>query len=266
MSTRPTDNRTTDDESPSAAASTPSKAGEVPVRDAGRARAARDAAREARGVNGLGDRLGDGGVSAGGRSGRAYGAAPGSASRGMSGRRPVRQVRPGGLGSRERAVGRKVVNAYVTAVGAPGVRIAGEEGEAAPPPPPARDKIHSLLSALPVIMLIAGLWLYYSGERAQSGGAPILAESVEAEGLFRTLSVVKSGGQGRHYLWFDDGERERGARIRPEHRQALEALVPGEPVALDLAPTVSGSSTLWAWRVRRDGVTLIGADPPRSDR
>ena len=153
-----------------------------------------------------------------------------------------------------------MVNAYVTAVGAPEVKIAGA-GTAIP----ARSRIHSLLSALPVIMLVAGLWLYYSGERAQSGGTPILAESVETEGRFRTLSAVKSGGQGRHYLWFDDGARERGARIRPEHRQALEALEPGEPVVLDLAPTVSGSKTLWAWRVRRDGVTLIGADP-LSDR
>ena len=46
-------------------------------------------------------------------------------------------------------------------------------------------------------------------------------------------------------------------RVRAAHRAALEALGKGDEIALALAPTVPGSTTLWAWRVERDGVTLI---------
>lgn len=146
----------------------------------------------------------------------------------------------------------------------PGVRRAtGPRHRLAPPPPdayvaPAKSRIQSVLTALPVLMLVAGLYLFYRGESAQSHGAPIRAESVDVRGAFSGLSVVRSGAEGRHYLWFDDGTRARGARIRPVWREALEELSPGESISLDLAPTVPGSTTLWAWRVRTSaGVTLV---------
>ena len=131
--------------------------------------------------------------------------------------------------------------------------------------PPARSKVQSILSALPVLMLAGGLYVYYSGERAQSAGTPILLESVAMQGRFEGFSVVKSGGDGRHYLWFDDGERRRGARVTVAQRDALAELAPGDALTLDLAPTVSGSSTLWVWRVARDGVVLLD-DAARSRR
>ena len=129
--------------------------------------------------------------------------------------------------------------------------------------PPRKSKVHSILSALPIIMLVAGLYFHYSGERAQSAGAPILVESVDARGTFEGFSVVRSGGRGRHYLWFDDGTRRRGARVTPAQHDALDALgasdalVAGDELLLRLAPTVSGSGTLWAWRIERDGAVLL---------
>jgi len=123
--------------------------------------------------------------------------------------------------------------------------------------PPRKGRVQSLLGALPVLMLVSGLYIYFSGENAQSGGAPIRLESVEAEGRFKGLSVAGSSAEGRHYLWFDDGSRTRGVRVPPVARVTLEALVPGEALDLRLAPTVSGSRTLWAWRVERDGELLF---------
>ena len=75
--------------------------------------------------------------------------------------------------------------------------------------------------------------------------------------VFEGLSVVRSGGEGRHYLWFDDAGRRRGARIPPARRAALEGLEPGDRLRLRLAPTVSGSRTLWAWRVEHEGTVLV---------
>ena len=123
--------------------------------------------------------------------------------------------------------------------------------------PSRRSRVHSVLSALPVIMLMSGLYFYYSGESAQNAGAPIRAESVDAHGTFEGLSTVKSGGEGRHYLWFDDGVRTRGARILPVQRDALAGLAPGDELRLGLAPTVGGSGTLWVWRVERDDIVLL---------
>jgi len=107
-------------------------------------------------------------------------------------------------------------------------------------------------------MLATGLYFHYRGESAQSHGAPILAESVERQASFEGLSIVRSGGQGRHYLWFEDTEGEpHGARIRPGWRDSLGSLAPGDEIRLRLAPTVSGSSTLWVWRVEHDGAVLL---------
>ena len=38
---------------------------------------------------------------------------------------------------------------------------------------------------------------------------------------------------------------------------ASDALAAGDELLLRLAPTVSGSGTLWAWRIERDGAVLL---------
>lgn len=122
---------------------------------------------------------------------------------------------------------------------------------------PRKNKIHSILTALPVLMLVVGLYYFYSGESAQNSGSPILDESIDADVVFDGMSVVRSGGEGRHYLWYDDGTRRRGARIHARQVPAVASLRPGDRIAVRLAPTVSGSSVLWAWRVERDQIVLI---------
>lgn len=127
--------------------------------------------------------------------------------------------------------------------------------------PKERNPIQSILTALPVLMLIAGLYIYFKGESEQSHSAPIRVESVDAEGVFTGLSVVKSGSQGRHYLWFEQDGKARGARVQPLQAEALGALTRGESIQVRMAPSVSGSKTYWAWYVEQaDNVFLDASE------
>lgn len=125
--------------------------------------------------------------------------------------------------------------------------------------PRERNPIHSILTALPIIMLIVGLYIYYRGESEQSQSAPIRVESVAAEGVFTGLSVVNSGSQGRHYLWFEQDGKSRGVRVQPMQAQALGALRRGEAILVRMAPSVSGSKTYWAWYVEQAGEVFLDA-------
>jgi hypothetical protein len=134
-------------------------------------------------------------------------------------------------------------------------------------PPPAepyvprqRNPIHSVLTALPVIMLMAGLYYYYHAESKQLHSPPIRAESVSVSGIFTGMSVVQSGAQGRHYLWFEESGSARGVRVRPDQAQSMSALSKGERVSLKIAPTVHASSTYWAWYVEQGGVVYLNEE------
>jgi hypothetical protein len=136
----------------------------------------------------------------------------------------------------------------------PQAKVATKKRYNWPPPEPAyipkeKNPIHSILTALPVIMLIVGLYVYYKGESEQNEGAPIHAESMNITGVFTGLSVVKSGAQGRHYLWIEEDGSTRGVRLRPDQVQLMQELERGVETQLSIAPTISGSGTYWAWRV-----------------
>lgn len=133
-----------------------------------------------------------------------------------------------------------------------------------PPPKPEdvyvpreRNPIHSVLTALPIIMLVTGLYFYYDKESEQSGGEPIFEQSEMASGIFTGLSVVKSGAQGRHYLWFEDNGTARGVRVKPSQAEALQALDRGEPIELKIAPTVPESTIYWAWYVEQSDEVFL---------
>ena len=122
-----------------------------------------------------------------------------------------------------------------------------------------RSRVYSVVTALPVLMLVAGLLLFYRTEGEQSGGAPIRAESTVATGVHRGISVVRTGGRGQHFLWFDDETRgRRGVRVRAEQDRLLRPLLAeGDALTLDVAPTVAGSTVPWVWRVRRGDEVLL---------
>jgi hypothetical protein len=145
------------------------------------------------------------------------------------------------------------------------VKTAKKERYSWPPPegayvPKEKNPIHSILTALPVIMLVVGLYVYYEGESEQSKGAPIRLESQNIEGVFTGLSVVKSGLQGRHYLWIEEDGSTRGIRIRPEQVELMQELERGSEIKLSIAPTVTGSGIYWAWRVSQGGNVALDMD------
>jgi hypothetical protein len=144
----------------------------------------------------------------------------------------------------------------------PEVKSAKKERYSWPPPeevyvPKEKNPIHSVLTALPVIMLVVGLYVYYQGESEQNQGAPIHAESQDIAGVFTGLSIVKSGLQGRHYLWVEEDGFTRGVRIRPDQVHFMQELERGMKIKLSIAPTVTGSGTYWAWRVSQGGKVAL---------
>ncbi|MBX2880891.1 MAG: hypothetical protein KTR32_13200 [Granulosicoccus sp.] len=126
--------------------------------------------------------------------------------------------------------------------------------------PRQRNTIHSVLTALPVIMLVVGLYVYYRAESKQTEGAPIREYSTEVDGIFTGLSVVNAGNQGRHYLWFEDNGASRGARLQAEHASKLDLLIRGQLVKIRIAPTVPNSSTVWVWYVEQDGTVYLNEE------
>lgn len=126
----------------------------------------------------------------------------------------------------------------------------------------AKSRIHSVLTALPVLMLMIGLGYYFHTERLQRDGSPVLEESKLVQATVDGLSVIKSisaNKPGKHYFWFlVDGQR-RGARISVAASELLQPLEKGDAVVIALAPMVAGSKNLWAYQVSRDGVELLPA-------
>ena len=117
----------------------------------------------------------------------------------------------------------------------------------------SRNPVQSIITALPVLMLVAGLYLYYSGESQQANGLPIAAESVTLTGDFAGMSATS----GRHYLWVQQTDEKRALRVTSEQASLLESLERGIPLLVKAAPHVQGSTTYWAWRVEQSGSVLI---------
>lgn len=133
------------------------------------------------------------------------------------------------------------------------------------PQPGQKNKIHSVLVALPVIMLIIGLTIYFRGESAQNNGVPVVEEMVSREGVFKSISEVSGIGTPKYYLWYTDSERSRGVRITWKQSETLAGIAKGDALKLDLAPRVVGSPTLWAYRIVHDGQLLVDESVQQSE-
>jgi len=125
------------------------------------------------------------------------------------------------------------------------------------PKPGEKNRIHSVLVALPVLMLAIGMFIYFKGESAQNSGAPVLSELVNREGQFKSVSEVSGIGQAKYYLWYTVDKGSKGVRISAEQKEQLGAIETGDKISLELTPRVAGSTTLWAYRVYHEGVELI---------
>lgn len=139
----------------------------------------------------------------------------------------------------------------------PGKKQLASEQPDVPIQPSGKNRIHSVLVALPVLMLMIGLYVYFKGESAQIHGEPVLSELVSREGQFKSVSTVSGIGSDKHYLWYLVDDNAKGARVTAEQKAQLSELELGDEMMLELAPKVAGSRTLWAYKVSVDELVLI---------
>jgi len=125
--------------------------------------------------------------------------------------------------------------------------------------PIQKDKIQSVLTALPLLMLIIGVSYYYYSEGKQSDGAMIMEESRQVTASVEGISKIKAltGTGGKFFFWFETAGEKRGARVSQENAEILKELQIGDLVDIWLAPTVAGSKTMWAYQVQHEGLDLL---------
>ena len=116
-----------------------------------------------------------------------------------------------------------------------------------------RNPVQSIITALPVLMLVAGLFLYYRGESQQIKGEPIGSESITLVGTYTGMSATS----GRHYLWLEQEGKPLGLRVTPEQAALTDSLERGISLSVQAAPRVHGSRTLWAWYIEQSGTVLV---------
>lgn len=119
----------------------------------------------------------------------------------------------------------------------------------------SRNPVHSIITALPVIMMVTGLYFYFKGEAQQTQSMPIRSESVDISGIFTGLSQTS----GRHYLWLDVEGVAKGVRIKSDQLDALVSLVRDAQIDIKMAPTVHESRTFWVWHVEQSGKVFMDA-------
>lgn len=122
------------------------------------------------------------------------------------------------------------------------------------------DRIYSILSAFPAMMLIAGLIYYYKHEGDETSGELLLAQSQEISGTFKGISAVNPNSRDQYYLWITTVERDRGARLMSDQAEKLATLAIGDALKVWVAPHVEGSKTLWAYKVERNGIVLLDVE------
>ena len=119
----------------------------------------------------------------------------------------------------------------------------------------SRNPVHSIITALPIIMLVAGLSLYFYNESQQTRQSPIASESVDVSGIFTGLSHTSS----RDYLWVEIDGVAKGIRVPSESVKTLESLERGSVIDVSMAPRISQSKTYWAWRISQSDEVILDA-------
>lgn len=126
-----------------------------------------------------------------------------------------------------------------------------------PTTPVKKNPIHSVITALPVIMLVAGLWFYYSGEKKQRGGEPVLSEMMVVDGVFSGISEQNAKPAAQRILWIQTPDRLRGGRLDLAQYKQLQSLEKNQSLKSWMAPRVQGSTTLWVLKVVTDGKVIF---------
>lgn len=113
------------------------------------------------------------------------------------------------------------------------------------PDPRKKDKVHSVITALPVIMLLVGLIYWYANGKNQRMMPPIEAEAVSLVGVFDGVTKDGVASKEKYYLSLLQDGAPTSLRITSAQHEAFSDGARGSAIAVVAAPTVSGASTLW---------------------
>lgn len=108
-----------------------------------------------------------------------------------------------------------------------------------------KDPIHSVLTALPVLMLLIGLAFWYLKDRAQHSSPPLVKEAIELLGEFNGVSTTLSVSGTQYFVWLLQSENQKTIRITKDQYALYREQDVGTAVSITAAPTVSGSDILW---------------------
>ena len=120
-----------------------------------------------------------------------------------------------------------------------------------------KNPIESVITTLPIIMLLGGLAFYYFNERRQVDGQILMQYVEEIEGEYAGISQQSDKPDAQRILWIKTPSRLRGGRIDYLQAQKLGALTDGDPLTVRAAPKVQGSKTLWVVEASSRGQPLI---------
>lgn len=109
--------------------------------------------------------------------------------------------------------------------------------------------MHSVLTTLPAIMLLAGLGYYFFTENKQQSGALILSQTVEIQGRYRGISAQSNRKNAQRILWLQSTAGLRGFRVSAEQAHAVGRLETDDQIELAAAPRVADSKVLWIYRL-----------------
>jgi len=132
--------------------------------------------------------------------------------------------------------------------------------------PPAPDvpkvpktRIQSVLTALPVLMVLFAFGFYWHAERKQAQGQPIAAEQILLIGNFDRLTPSGEKQSGKHLLWLKVDGNSRSVRLTVSQKAALldSELKEGDSVEVQAAPTVSESSVMWLMQLTHKKAELL---------
>ncbi|OED39227.1 hypothetical protein AB833_17015 [Chromatiales bacterium (ex Bugula neritina AB1)] len=122
---------------------------------------------------------------------------------------------------------------------------------------PKKNPIHSLVTTLPVIMLLAGLGFYFINERKQVEGELLFSQTVEFSGSYSGLSKQSDSVNAQRLLWVETGGRLRGTRINYTQFRKLSNIADKALVTVWAAPRVEGSATLWVVKLVSGSKVLL---------
>ncbi len=123
--------------------------------------------------------------------------------------------------------------------------------------PIKKNPVESVITTLPIIMLLGGLAFYYFNERRQVDGQILIDQIEQIDGAFSGISAQSEKPEAQRILWIKTPSRLRGGRVSYKQAQQLDVLTDGDPITVWAAPKVQGSKTLWVVKLSSDGKVLI---------